>query len=510
MSNPQEIRVLVVDDSPHNLQGVTELLRFQGYHVECAHNGMAALSAVDSFAPDIVLLDVVMPGMDGLEVLRALRGRLEDCVVIVMTGHESLDHAREAMALGASGYVGKPVRWETLENYLNGAIARLQTRKQQKHNARELNNTVETQNQHLLQVLEEMHKQGERMDCIVNGMSDGLVALDRSGRITMLNRRAEDFLGKKFSECAGEKLCSSVSGNVLVEQLRELCRSEETNRTVSFNHEGIRHYRIQLSRMDARNESDIGTVILISDQTDRMELEHFRGTFLSNVAHELRTPVNIVLNYARVLELHSEERTEIREIAHDLEIDGRRLRYLINNFVNVARLSEATASVCCRPTDILKLLRYHIDASRERAEEKGVVVEFESEMESAVVRTDPHLMETAFSALLDNAVRYNRSGGTVTIEFTCDDDLENGWFHVVICNQGEGLPEELQIPQIGRTVMRREARGAGTGLYLASRAVELLGGSLELGRDGRMGTCVRMSIPQHSTSRDIGQMYATC
>ena len=101
-------RILVVDDE----RGMCEFLRFllqeEGYDVDIAHSGTQALDKVNESKFQLILADIKMPGLDGLEMLRQLREADEDTVVIVMTGYSSLDSAIKAIKYDASDYLTKP------------------------------------------------------------------------------------------------------------------------------------------------------------------------------------------------------------------------------------------------------------------------------------------------------------------------------------------------------------------------------------------------------------------
>jgi DNA-binding NtrC family response regulator len=101
--------ILVVDDEANARTALAELLRDEGYRVETAADGFKALGKVEEAAPDLVLTDLKMPGMGGLELLEKLREQDEDAVVVVMTAFGAVDSAVEAMKKGAADYLTKPL-----------------------------------------------------------------------------------------------------------------------------------------------------------------------------------------------------------------------------------------------------------------------------------------------------------------------------------------------------------------------------------------------------------------
>src|SRR5512146_1318115 len=101
-------RILIVDDEPFNLDLLEQELTDRGYEVERARSGTEALQKSESLRPDLVLLDYMMPGMNGLDVLAELRGGESDLPVVMMTAHGSVELAVQAMKLGAYDFVLKP------------------------------------------------------------------------------------------------------------------------------------------------------------------------------------------------------------------------------------------------------------------------------------------------------------------------------------------------------------------------------------------------------------------
>ena len=113
--SPDTRRILLADDDPDSLEGMRSLLAAWGYEVETAENGRAALDKVGVVHPSVVITDVVMPAMSGLELLEAVRRHEPDIHVIVMTGHDDETHRRDA-------YLPKPVDAAKLKSLLARAL----------------------------------------------------------------------------------------------------------------------------------------------------------------------------------------------------------------------------------------------------------------------------------------------------------------------------------------------------------------------------------------------------
>ncbi|MFJ9622619.1 response regulator transcription factor [Streptomyces sp. NPDC101181] len=107
---PAGSRLLVVDDEPAILDVLATSLRFLGYEVAEATTGRAALAAVREHAPDLVLLDVMLPDLDGFEVVRRLRQGGSDVAVVFLTARESGADVVDGLDLGADDYITKPFR----------------------------------------------------------------------------------------------------------------------------------------------------------------------------------------------------------------------------------------------------------------------------------------------------------------------------------------------------------------------------------------------------------------
>lgn len=122
-----EARVLVVDDEPNIVELLSVSLKFQGFDVETASNGTQGLDRARRFRPDAVILDVMMPGMDGMTMLRRLRADGCDAPVLFLTARDSTEDKISGLTLGADDYVTKPFSLEEVVVRLRTILRRAGT-----------------------------------------------------------------------------------------------------------------------------------------------------------------------------------------------------------------------------------------------------------------------------------------------------------------------------------------------------------------------------------------------
>lgn len=112
MKNPTEGKVLVVDDEPGIVDFIRLGLQYEGYEVQSAPDGRAAMIAISDFKPDLVILDIAMPRMDGYEVCRAVQGA--DMGILILSAKDGLEDRLKGLEVGADDYLVKPFHFEEL------------------------------------------------------------------------------------------------------------------------------------------------------------------------------------------------------------------------------------------------------------------------------------------------------------------------------------------------------------------------------------------------------------
>jgi DNA-binding NtrC family response regulator len=125
----ERLKVLLVDDEKDFVESLSERLALRNLSPDVAHDGERALEAVKADEPDVMVLDLRMPGIDGIEVLRKVRKDHPDVAVVVLTGHGTEVDEKEALRLGASAYLKKPIDVDQLVGVLHRAWNRFKQSK---------------------------------------------------------------------------------------------------------------------------------------------------------------------------------------------------------------------------------------------------------------------------------------------------------------------------------------------------------------------------------------------
>lgn len=118
-------KVLIVDDEVEIVEILAEFFAQKGYEVSSAHDGVEGLSKVKKERPHIVLLDIRMPGMNGIDVLRNIKEIDSNIGVIMITANEDIEVAKQSLALGAFDYISKPFDFNYLERSVFTKIAQM-------------------------------------------------------------------------------------------------------------------------------------------------------------------------------------------------------------------------------------------------------------------------------------------------------------------------------------------------------------------------------------------------
>jgi len=500
----EKYKVLVVDDDADLVKTAVEVLRCEGIDAAGAAGGVEALAMTPAFAPEVYLIDVCMPQMSGLELLARLDIRDTGREAIMITGHESLADAQDAMELGACGYIVKPFDYTELIARLRLAGASARRKAALRSHA---SGHAPADGAAERESMREMLAEKERlMNGIFASLGEGIITLDVNGSIVFMNDAAEAVLGVRFDACAGGSLAGVVAGKPFAGIIMDAAdgRHESRGRGCIFTIEEAagRRRHVQVKAADFRDNAGrvIGRIINLIDQTACVENERLREFFLSAVAHELRTPVAVMKNYIGILERKKGKPPDEGEIIGDMNAAAVRLARLVNTIIMLTRLSGGRQGAERSAVDAAALIAGRMRAAAGPAAEKKISLRVDNRIASSVVHTDRALLEAAVDCLLDNAVKFNAENGTVTVTLNRVETAGRHFLALSFADTGEGMPDAYRemlaagFMQAEDPLTRRHG-GAGVGLFLTRRIAEALGGGIDVVSRPGEGCTVTLRVP---------------
>ncbi len=503
----ERIKIFVVDDSEENRDGVTELLDAMGFDVANACSGEEALEKYKQFQPQVFLVDVKMPGMDGISLLRELHIENNCYEVIMMTGYESLNDAKKAMEFGAFSYLTKPLNRRELEEYLRKAYSMARLKQSRFDRLDSLKRKIENQTKELERSLQIMKAQANRIDAIMNSMAEGMLVVDNRENIVLINDKAQRILQISHVQSLGSNIREVLKGEKNISQLRRLLTETNGKRKEGYlqidkgDGKGMRYFWATVSTVSGDDGENIGRIINFVDQTEKVRAAQMRNSFLSIVAHEFRTPITVLMNSSTLLELDNKN-TEIRNQATaDIKETTIHLKYLVNNIINIASVSDSFVKVNYENVNLYDLVYAQIDKLRVEAREKNISFGIKSKLENQMVCTDAKYLSIAITSLVHNAVKFNKENGSVTIILTAEKENSRRFIRISITDEGVGMTEEEQMHlfeefyQAENPLTRRHG-GLGIGLFLTKRAMDVLNGYIHVTSEKERGSTFTLRIPQ--------------
>ena len=490
-------RILVVDDSPDNREAVADLLRFDGYDVMEAADGASALKIDAQFDPHVYLLDVVMPGMSGLDLLKQLCVKEHPYEAIMMTGHESLHDARAAMELGAVSYVSKPIKHEELQKHVRAALEQVAVNERELAYRESLEREVRVRTKELEDTLHLTELQSQRLDMVLNSMQEGLVALDMEGRVMQLNAAAVPLLGITKGNLLGHRLEEALPEDV-VRQLTEIpgsCTADGLQR--SHIKVSDRTLTLVVGTLHDTSRQPMGRILTFADETDRVKSEQLRTAFLGIVAHEFRTPLQIILSNAATVGSAAVSADDRAEIAADIVAASKRLASLVDGIMRTASLSARTMNARLSCLDVHELIADRVKEVLRRYAAKAVRVTGVEHIAAATVFTDGGVLSDALDCVIDNAVKFSPDRGKVAIDVRAEG---SGAIAISITDHGGGIaPDNVKrvfdwFTQAEDHLTRTQG-GIGLGLALAKRAMELIGGTITVRTEVGTGSTFSLRVP---------------
>lgn len=495
-------QILLVDDNPINLQILYKTLQGSGYRLLIAKNGQSALEIARRARPSLVLLDVMMPDMDGFDVCTQLKADTATAAIAVIFLSALGDSQAKVrgFAVGGVDYIAKPFQSDEV-------VARVRTHIKIHRLEQQLarrNSELEAENQQILNAIEE-----------------GIIGIDEEARVSFINPSAVRITGWPAADIIGEPLQTlpilhGISGD---HEPMMFNRALEAGQVVHSDMELIRTREGRLLpvalTLSARKEG--GAVLVLRDistwleheemlrrtreemESQRQHLAHMErlsssGEMAAGIAHEVNQPLTALVNYAqvgrRMLERDSIEREKLVDLLDKVNTQAVRASEVIKRLRSYIKKPDAARA----RVDINQLLQEVVTLAEvdARINDVPIHLEFESGLPQIAVEV-VQIQQVALN-LLRNAMEAMQNAPDKQYGVVVRTTLDNGYVNFSVIDRGHGVSEEVE-QQLFRPFFTTKSSGMGVGLSICQSIVQTHAGEIGYRRNAEGGATFYCRLP---------------
>ena len=349
---------------------------------------------------------------------------------------------------------------------------------------------IHRQNREIQNQLELAKQQQEEFSLITENMQEGLIVIDKYTMILSANSSAWN-LFHMDRVCQGESVYCLDREEEFRHAIEQVLSGEHTELVLKLNGSDIQ----LIANPVIRDKKTEGAVVLLVNVTEKLERESLRREFSANVSHELKTPLTSISGFAEIMQSGLVKCEDIPQFAGRIYKEAQRLLQLVEDVIQISQLDEEKTSYTWEPVDVYQVCKNAFESLKEKAKRLNVHLYICGEyMKMEAVRT---LLEEAVYNVCDNAIKYNRNEGSVSV-FLTQTAQE---IQIVVKDTGVGIPKEDQDRVFERFYRvdkshSKEIGGTGLGLSIVKHAVGALKGSVILRSEEGNGTEICMKFPK--------------
>lgn len=517
--------ILVIEDDPNIRESIVDLLETSNFNVLSAPNGLEGVKIAIAHVPDLILCDVMMPVMDGYEVITAIRKEktLQETPFIFLSAKAQKSDVRRGMDLGADDYLTKPFKAQELFDAVETRIWRKEV------GTRELQDTRQ-----------ELEKLNNQLIAISEAdIPVSMIISDLHGTIIHFSKGAERLLGYSAAEVVNRKPITLLHDrDEIMKRVSELSVTlgREVNMSNAFltlipnrdsyesrewtylRKDGSRiQVQLVVSTITDKDRQITGYLGIAIDISERKAAEaalkfakeqaemanRLKSQFLANMSHEIRTPMNSILGFSDILQNIITDPLPKKYLA-TIAASGRTLMALINDLLDLAKIEAGKLVLRPEPVNLRILIDEIVQMFSPEVKKKSV--ELRMEMDEKLPETfelDDIRIRQMLINLTGNAVKFTPEG-SIIIRVTAgrneEDAADTYHVRIAIADTGIGIDPANQaavfdsFQQVHDTTTSQYG-GTGLGLTITQRLAEMMGGRIDLESERGKGSTFTIFLP---------------
>jgi two-component system phosphate regulon sensor histidine kinase PhoR len=487
-----EARILVVDDEMGIREGCKRALSAVGYAVDEAEDGNGGFQKVKESPYDLILVDLMMPRMGGLDLIQKVHQIDPEIIIVVITGYATIETAVEATKRGAYDYLPKPFAPDALTALVKRGLEKRWLRIK----AKEL---YAERDQKLLELANEQ----SRLRTIIGCMDDGVLVTNMEGRLVLWNASSVKMLKSRSNDVVGEALEYYIKNKTIVDSIREVLSSEDIDfslisREVEVGDKGT---TLMANVAPVRDEEGriLGAVTVLRDITTLKEIDKIKSQFVSMVAHELRAPLAAIEGWLELVlsEEAGEDEAQRKQWLGRAKDRAHSLLALVNDLLEINRMESGRIAQKMEKVHLDEIVGKIVDFLKTEADRRKISMKVILPKNFPPIQADIKDMEKLFTNLINNAIKYNSDNGSIFIEGEAD----KSFVCLRIRDTGIGISAQ-NISKIFEDFYRvedsrtKKIAGTGLGLTIAKKIVDSHFGRIEVQSRLNEGSTFSVYLPR--------------
>ncbi len=480
-------RVVVIDDDPQEAEFHALMLGEAGVVTMTVTDPLESMASIRALSPDVILIDIVMPGCNGFELAKVIRqhNKYLNIPIVFLSNSDVHDDWLKVMLAGGDEFLKKHITPAELVTSVLARAAR----------SRELH-----------RMLNKLSVSENRFRSVAASARDAIITTDIEGRVITWNQGAEQIFGYSEGEILGGAVTSLFSpkdhllyfSDFKFVELSALKKDgsefpAEISKSTWVVDDG--HYSTNIIRDVSRRkeyEQSLQDAKIIAEKANLA-----KSKFLSSMSHELRTPLNAIMGFSQLLTFNSKDPlTDAQQdcVEHIIS-GGRHLLELINDILDLAKIEAGKINLSIEAVSVDPLIEECVELLQSLGDKFQVGVRIKSSFDE-VVYADYTRIKQVLLNLLSNAIKYNKPGGDVSIAYekVLEDKLR-----ISVTDTGIGIKKDKEhelfqpFSRLGAEVT--EIEGTGVGLSVSKNLVELMGGCIGMHRADGGGSVFWIELP---------------
>lgn len=494
-------RILLVDDNKVTCKVVEAMLKGMEYMVQVAHSGEQGLQRFSQEIFDLVVSDVNMPGIDGIEMIQQMRAVDPTMVPIIMTSRRDQETAVRALECGVHRFLVKPLDREELKAKVDDAFVERQRVVETRLMIGDLIQLRGEMQQEIAERDQMLTRVERYLQHLLDAAPFGILSTDRDGMILTFNRGAEQIYGYQSRETMGRHISTLFADSQCgVAQKKDYHRHKSGERFPV-----LMHCRDILDDAEER----IAHLYVVEDIRERERLEFqlvnaerlsLLGKMAPRIAHEFKTPLQLVLGHAQLAQhwVKTEKMEDALTAIEQILPAAQRMGNLVQQMSNLGKPQESKVEALD--------LRRELEKVMEPLQHLGIVkhcrIDWELEEELPAIQGDPGQIGQVLQNLIVNAAQAMENASERVLTLGLRGTADGRRVEITVRDTGSGIAQE-DIDDVFVPFFTTKGKGTGLGLAIVKTIVERHGGSIRIESERGKGACFFLTFPALGSTDEI-------